>query len=63
MNDEMQRSWAEVMKCCPDLSEAQVCTMVMAAALRALKDADYRMTLPITFTLGHEVPHMPSARR
>lgn len=63
MNEEMQRSWAEVMKNCSDLSEAQVCTMIMAASLRALKDADYRITLPITFSLSHDVTVGSGLRR
>lgn len=60
---ESQPRWKRLRAIAPDLTETQLAAMVMGAALRAMDDADYRISLPITFTLGQEVPHVPSARR
>jgi hypothetical protein len=47
----------------PDLTETQLAAMVMGAALRAMEDADYRITLPITFSLSHDVTVGSGLRR
>lgn len=63
MNEEMQGRWQQVMELFPDLSETQIHGMIMGAALRALENADFRFSIPLTFTVGNEVKVSVSSSR
>jgi hypothetical protein len=60
---DSQPRWKRLRDMTPDLTETQLAAMVMGAALRAMEDADYRITLPITFSLSHDVTVGSGLRR
>lgn len=62
LNAEHQPRFKRLKELVPDLSDTQLAAVVMGAALRALEEADFEITLPLTLVAGQQVT-MPSVRR
>jgi hypothetical protein len=47
LNEECQVMFAELCKSASDLPESQLATLLMTSALRAVRDENYRVTVPL----------------
>jgi len=65
LNEECQVMFDALAKEVSDLPESQIATLLMTASLRALRDHEYRMSLPLRFEVVEEVklPVIPSGMR
>lgn len=65
LNEECQAMFAELVRVAADLPESQLATLIMTSGLRALKERDYKITIPLKFEVLNEVevPVLPSSRR
>lgn len=62
LNSEHQPRFKRLKQLVPDLSDTQLAAVVMGAALRALEEADFQITLPLTLVAGKQVT-LPSVLR
>ena len=49
LNQEAQELIAEMRKAVPDLPESQIATLLFVAALRAMKEEHFALSLPLRF--------------
>lgn len=64
LNEECQTLFAALVNGVQPLPESQLTTILMTAALRALRDQDYKLTLPLKFLVVEEKElDVPSSRR
>lgn len=63
LNEDAQRTLRALVEKAVDLSEQQICSLLFSASLRAMKEADYTITLPLNFSVTANVPVTPSSRR
>ncbi len=63
LNEECQTMFHDLSVAVSDLPESQLATLLMTAALRAMKDQDYRLQLPLKFTVTTEEIMPVSSRR
>jgi hypothetical protein len=64
LNEECQTLFADLVEAVQPLPESQLTTILMTAALRAMRDRDVKLSLPLKFAVVEEtVLEVPSARR
>ncbi len=65
LNQEAQDMLKAAAESAVDVSEAQIVSLVVLSGLRALKECQYRITLPLRLAVvgETEVPVVPSTRR
>ena len=65
LNEECQVMFAALADAAKDLPESQLSTLIFTAGLRALRDRDYELRIPLRFAVMEEkeVPVIPSTRR
>ncbi len=63
LNDECQAMFAELAEKASDLPESQLMTLLVTAALRAVRERDYRIAIPFKLVVVEETEVLPSGRR
>lgn len=63
LNAEHQVRFKRLKDLVPDLSDTQLAAVVMGAALRALEDVDFQITLPLTLVAGQQLTLASTRRR